>query len=532
MSPRRTSRRRFLTRATRAGLGIGLGGGLLSGCPSEGEAVGPVATGGAGPEPWGAAPAGALEGLLPAAARPEGVLELFLTGGVNPWDSFYVVPEFGDPAAGGPRAGSMWWTYQEPYGEEPTVPEMFAACGGGAQELLQPFAADSAGRTVHLGPFVLALRERPDLLARMRVVVMRHSQAPHETAIPLSLCGHRFGSPRMASTGTHVQRFHQERSPRVPPHAYVLYPGLFDLDAFSADVGTALGLHPGVARPLELSLRFMDRLATQLGRTQVPGDLARYDRAVDHYTAIQRRRLTTPGRDGTVRAPAFEDFEFARRSMAGSPELTDLFPEALLGTRPGEACGYDNDLDDTEHGLAVATRLLTHPTTPARWVTSIDGGLEGASGGLAYDTHNRHVAEGGRNLTHAMRRLVRRINEPGEGDPDKLDLDRHLVVVSTEFGRTPYKEGEDGLDHWPGGYVQVLLGGPIGPDQAGVVGAIGEDGVATDWVTPAEFRAGMLQAQGIWPFSPEAFAVGELRGGETGLDAAMALRERLWGRPT
>jgi hypothetical protein len=128
-----------------------------------------------------------------------------------------------------------------------------------------------------------------------------------------------------------------------------------------------------------------------------------------------------------------------------------------------------------------------------------------------------------------MRRLAAKINEPGEGDPGKLDLDRHLVVISTEFGRTPYREGEDGLDHWPGGYVQVLLGGPVGPDQAGVVGAIGEDGWATDWLSPADFRAGMLQGLGIWPFSNEAFALGELRIGGSELDAAVALREKLWG---
>ena len=63
-----------------------------------------------------------------------------------------------------------------------------------------------------------------------------------------------------------------------------------------------------------------------------------------------------------------------------------------------------------------------------------------------------------------------------------------------------------------------------------MVGAIGEDGVATDWVTPAEFRAAMLSGLGIWPFSPEAFAVGDLPEVTTERDGAVRLRERVWGR--
>ncbi len=485
------------------------------------------APGTAGPSaPWGTAPEDAAEALLPADLRPSGVLELFLPGGMNAWDTFYVVPEFGDPAAGGPNAGTMWHSFQS---EGLTVARQFAECGGEGRELLQAFGPDSAGRTVHLGPFVLALRDRPDLLARMRVLVTRHAQAPHQTAIPLALCGHRFGSPRMTGTATHVQRFHQERDPRSAPHAFVLYPGLYDLGQFNADVGTAIGRHRGIARPLDLNLRYMDRILAQLARTTPTGDLEALDRAVNHYTSMYSRRLTPPEREQVI-TPVLDDYLFARQSMVAAPDLTGLFDESLQRGARGEACGHENTPDDTEHGLAVATRLLTHPETPARWVTSIDGGLDVAEAGLSYDTHAFHVRDGGRNVTHAMARLAARINEPGEGDPAKLDLDRHMVLISTEFGRTPFKEGEDGLDHWPDGFVQVVLGGPVGPDQAGVVGAIGEDGVATDWVTPAEIRAALLQAQGIWPFSPEGFAVGDLRDVTTERDAAMLLRERIWGR--
>lgn len=499
---------------------------MLAGCPAEDvEESTPAVRPGA---LWGTPPAAGL-GLLPSlASRPEGVLDLFLTGGVNPWDSFYVVPEHGDPAAGGPHAGTGWWSFQEP-GRGPSVREMFDRCGGAGRDLLQPFGVDSAGRTVHLGPWVLALRDRPDLLSRMRIVVTRHTQAPHGNAIPLVLCGHRFGSPRMAGTTTHVQRFFQERDFRTAPHAYVLYPGLPDLVGFNADVGTAIGRHRGYARPLELNLRLMRRLADQLGRTALPSTLERYDRAVNHYAWTYGRRLIAPGRDGGVRAPSLDDYLFARSSMATAPELADLFGPELARGPVGEACDVSHEPDDTEHGLDVATSLLLDPTRPARWVTSIDGGLRSVAGGLAYDTHVGHVEDGGRNLTHAMRRLAAHIREPGDDDPTKLDLDRHLVLITTEFGRTPYLESGDGLDHWPEGFVQILLGGPVGPDQAGVVGAIGEDGVATDWVSPAELRAALLLVQGIWPFNREAFDIGDVRGARDAVEAAAMLRERVWG---
>ena len=39
--------------------------------------------------------------LLPESARPDGIFELYLYGGMAAWDTFYAVPELCDPAAGG-----------------------------------------------------------------------------------------------------------------------------------------------------------------------------------------------------------------------------------------------------------------------------------------------------------------------------------------------------------------------------------------------------------------------------------------------
>jgi hypothetical protein len=165
------SRRSFLRRGagalTAAGLGVG--------CTEPTPVAGP------GNGPWGSpADATQAEALLPSGTAPEGVLELFLWGGVNALDTFHVIPEHGDPAAGGQYAGQGWWVYQDgPNG----IPAVFDRCGGGDRPLLQPWRNDSAGRQVHLGPFIYPFRERADLLARTRSMVMRHDAAPHQVAV-------------------------------------------------------------------------------------------------------------------------------------------------------------------------------------------------------------------------------------------------------------------------------------------------------------------------------------------------------------
>jgi len=471
--------------------------------------------------PWGTAPnADAAAAGLPEAVRPAGVLDLVLVGGLAAWDTFYVAPDLGLPTDEAP--GTLWWSYAEGPGG---VAEAVADCLG-EDDLLVPFGTDSGGRTIHLGPFLMALRRRPDLLARTRIVVHRHDQAPHQTALPLSLCGHGFGSPRMAGTAAHVERYWAEREPRPEPHAYVLFPDLPEVTEFNADAAHAIGQHPGLARPMPLQLGFFERLQAQLARDGL-ADPDRHDAAVAGYITRYRQRLRSPERD--VRARLLDDFEFARSTLARAPDLRGVVgdPVALAG---GSYCGRLAENDRSAQGLTVATRLLTHPTTPARWVTALDGGLGAVHVNSSYDTHGNHVEASLRSTLNVFEQLANRINEPGEDDADKLDLDRHLVCVTTEFGRTPFREGDTGLDHWPEGYVQVLIGGPITPDEAGVVGAIDGEGFATDYTSPTAWRAAMLQAVGAWPFADAAFDVGDLDEGDDAVAAARLLRSRIWGR--
>ena len=478
----------------------------------------------AGRAPWGDTTGEKSHLLLPEALRPDGVLEVFLMGGLCPWDTFYVVPEHGRPDAS-TAPNSQWWTFQE--GEE-SVEKYFAACDGGQRPLLQPWTTDAAGREVSLGPWLYPLRDRPDILARMRVLVMNHVFEPHDAATPLALTGHPRGTPRMSCTGAHVQRYQREHDAtgRVTPYAYTLFSGDSEIEAqFDIHSASASGLHGASARPLEIRLTADNPLPEQLGRAHLGGWHREMDAGAAHY--LQRYRAAL---GGATYAPALGEVEQARRALTFADQLAGVFSADVLAPALGAECGSETLLDTSAMGPRLARGLLTREADRARYVTYIDSGLINASG-AGYDTHDYHVRESSRNVVHTMRLLTESINAPGEVDPRKLDLDRHLVLLSTEFGRTPYPEfGKPlGLDHWPFGYVVVLIGGPVRPEQAGVAGAIGPTGNATSGFTPGELRAALLLAQGIWPFASESFAVGDVRNAATEEAAAELLRSSLLG---
>ncbi|HIA01701.1 MAG TPA: hypothetical protein EYN66_07290, partial [Myxococcales bacterium] len=147
-------RRRFLQLAT----SVIVGGLIGYGCKGSSGPVNLASTGLQG-GPWGQAPANYAHALLPKERRPEGMLKIFLLGGMTPWETFYTVPEHGDPAKGGAYSGQQWWSFQN----EPnwmSIPEWYDTCEGGQKPLYEPFAIDSAGKTVNLGPLIHVLRDR------------------------------------------------------------------------------------------------------------------------------------------------------------------------------------------------------------------------------------------------------------------------------------------------------------------------------------------------------------------------------------
>jgi hypothetical protein len=475
--------------------------------------------------PWATPPDRVARSVLrPPEQRVQQLLEVYLYGGLGPFETFYTVPGYGAPDD--PRYPSeQSWLYRS------QVEAARERCGHADLPFSEPFARDALGVEVHLGPFVAALRRRPDILARMRVLVMHHTLEPHEAAIPYALTGFRLGNSRLAGLGASVQRYFLDREPgdRRVPWAWVLYPE----DIISTDnvrAASAVGLHTGAARPLDLRIGQGGTLHRDLARPWLHGRAEAWDALVAHQGQALRGRYQLA--DGPQRSRALDDHAYAARTLAEGDALAQVLGTAGFTPIPTTSCDTDRDTSLTEMSLELATSLLTHPTAPARHITVVDGGMIPASGGGGYDVHTDHVRDTARNLHATLEALAWRINEPGEANPSKIDLDQTMIVLNTEFGRTPFAQPGPGAgtNHHPYGYVTVLIGGAVGPEQRGIVGAIGPDGWAADHVTPVEARAALLTAMGIWPFTQESFAIGDLRELRREADGVVWLDEIVLGR--
>ncbi|MBK9037446.1 MAG: DUF1501 domain-containing protein [Myxococcales bacterium] len=472
--------------------------------------------------PFGEAPDRAASVVLPEARRARRVLEVFLYGGLSPWETLYFVRGYGRPT-------DPTYPDQQYYALDNSAAN--AACGlpsGGA--LGQFFARDAAGADVELGPFARRLWPRTDLLERMRIIVQAHRLEPHEAAVPQALTGRPVGQPAAAGLGSHIQRFFVERDGggRASPWSYLFATGGISGDNVSAAAST--GLHPGSARPLAIKLDNAATFARMLDRTTVTDAGApAYDALTGVYLQQYQQRLTWPGQ-GPVRSTRFADTAVAAGTVGKYQALQQVLAPELFMARGGSACGSSTPVDLPGMSLEAARALLTHPTEPARYVCVSDVGLSEAVGGGGYDTHQRHARDTSRNFDNLLRSLTAIINGPGEADPRKLSLDDTLIILNTEFGRTPTpQEGGDGRNHHPYGYVTAFLGATITPAERGVFGAIGPDGRATTAATPAENRIAALLAMGIWPFAQEAFAVSDVPDAISEEDAARRATARVLG---
>ena len=454
-----------------------------------------------------AAPAPAA--LVPESLRAERVLEVFLCGGVSQYESFYCVPEHG-------KSDNTHWHLFESSSELALALE---TCGI-SEPALEPFAEDALGQVVHLGPFAAPLRRRSDLIQRLRVNVTQHDLAPHEAAIPLALSGRSLGSPRVAGLGAHIQQHFAGDGASGAPLSYVLTSSSMNtvfIDNLRAL--TATGSYSALARPLELQVDGATEFIQRLERPAVGTSRAQVDGLVAAYADLYAAELTWPASAASVRAPRVADFRAASAAMAQAATLRETFDAALFLPQAGTSCGDTVAVDSVRMQLGLAARLLTHPSRPARYVCVVDTGfVPNTNGGGAYDSHSDNVSIQARNLTHTLAELAQWIRAPGETAPDKIDLDSTLVVLTTEFGRTPHAEGVTGRNHWPYGYAQAFLGGPI--RTPGVSGACDGSARGVAAATPAESRIAALLALGIWPFGPEGFNVADVPGAPSEAEAA------------
>jgi hypothetical protein len=469
---------------------------------------------------FGAFPSGAEAVTLPDGLRAKRVLEVFLYGGLSQWETLYFVRNYGTPTD--PQyANQQYYTYAA------SNAQMLGRCGTASFDTPRALGQDALGATVELGPFAERLWQRSDVVDRLRVVVQKHTLEPHEAAVPLALTGRPVGQPTAAGLGAHVQRARLEAGltpDRASPHSYVFATGGVSSDNVAA--AAAAGMHPGGARPLLVKTDNAAGFTSLLGRSTVGTARTYHDALVDTYTRQYNSRLTWPS-GKRVRSARTDDFEVAFGNTKRVDAIGAVLTDGLFTPRPGTACQATRQRDIPLIGLSAAARLLTHETEPASYVCVSDTGLYEASGGGGYDTHTENARDTATNFDNMLASLLGIINAPGENNPDKLDLDDTLIILNTEFGRTPRAQGTTGRNHHPYGYVTAFIGGPT---TKGVSGAIGPSGVAEMYASPAQNRIAAMLALGIWPFSQEAFAVSDVPGASGELDAALKAMQVCLGR--
>ena len=490
---------------------------------------------------WGAWPEDKEEAFLPLKQQANSVLELHVNGGLSCWDTFYSIPTWGQP----PTEHRFLYVMDEtaPWvggNADQSLQGRWNACTGGAGNLTEAFGPDDAnGVAVHLGPWLYPFRNRPDVLSRMRIVVTGHEQAAHEGANPLSFTGLRLGNPRMAGVGTAIQRYYLENEDapggggvRVAPYSYVLYPEGYK--PFNAIAASAVGSHPGTSRPLVVSVQPNSELTQLLARSALDNPDG-FDQAIAYYNSEYEARLRAFGHASPSRAPERENFDFASFARENATELINILSEDLFDpiAPPGTVCGDVQGGDDMPAMQArMAASLLTRETDAARYVLWIDAGLNPAVTG-GHDVHNFSVNINSANYPHTFQALLDIIAEPGDDTPGLINLDETMVVINTEFGRTPDPQGYPGsptlgTQHQPEGYVQVFIGGPV--TERSVYGAFRESDGFVDtnhpFVKPAQSRMMILQAMGIYPFSGQSYNVAEADADDE-LSGALLIRDML-----
>jgi hypothetical protein len=214
---------------------------------------------------------------------------------------------------------------------------------------------------------------------------------------------------------------------------------------------------------------------------------------VDMQRLTARRTLLTsldaPGKG----AVGYEDFQ----------HFHTLATEILCGSAVKRA--YDLDAEDPkirqtygDHlgGQSVLlARRLTEAGVPVVQVCCAAGDLNGGAGDM-WDTH-------GDNFNRLKNRLLpvldRALSALLQDLADRGTLDETLIVLLTDFGRTPRINGAAGRDHYPNVYSVALAGGGI---RGGQVYGSSDDHAAfprTQPCTPADIHATIFHALGISP---------------------------------
>lgn len=289
--------------------------------------------------------------------------------------------------------------------------------------------------------FCELLPKTADIADRLTVIrSLTHGEAAHERGAHNMFTGYR-PSPALVfpSMGSVVSHEYGPRN-NLPP--YVCVPGEPSEFAGSGYLSSSfapfsLGDDPA-------------RDGFQVRDLSLPGgvDEARYRRRLSALEAVNERFVKTTTADNVGAMSTFYQRAF---DLIGSPQAREAFniqaePDAIRDRYGRNQAGQR---------MLMARRLVE---AGARFVSLSYGGWD----------HHTNIFAASRNevpvLDQAFAALVTDLEERGL-------LDKTLVVVSTEFGRTPKVNGTAGRDHWSKVFSVVLAGG--GTKRGAIVGSSG-----------------------------------------------------------
>ena len=329
---------------------------------------------------------------------------------------------------------------------------------------------------------------------RMTVIRSMHHDAPsHRSAAYWNLTGHAPKMPDKSwprtrkdwpSLGSMVAHAKHDPERKLPGNVALPYP-IYDGD-------WANGQHAGfLGMPYDPVIMKPDQGTPYDGKSPVSGHLS-----FDLIEGVDEERLA------------------ARRSLLDALSGSELPPEPLehyqqrvfdmlLDAETRKAFKVDDE-PERQHrrygshilGQSLLTaRRLTGAGVPLVTVYAAAGDLNGSKG-AHFDTHvdgyNRLKNQMLPPLDQGLSALLDDLHESGR-------IEETLVVLLTEFGRTPKVNGSGGRDHYPKVYTVALAG--AGVSEGLLYGTSDASGAfpASQAATPADLHASIFHALGIAP---------------------------------
>lgn len=356
----------------------------------------------------------------------------------------------------------------------------------------EPIATAVPG--IQIGEHLPRMAQYTDKLAIIRS--MHHRSSAHGKGMYWNITGHAPPAPEAAVNlppsrqdwpclGGMVSRFRQ--APAGFPHAVQLPYPLVDNNTLQAgDNAGFLGASadPIIVRP--------DRGRAWGGISRDLGAMVlQQAEGVDSARLVGRQNLMESierGFNTSASGRSYDSFRSRAADMLLSPTVQAAFnldrePMSLRDRYGDHLCGQS----------ILLARRLTEAGVPIVTVVCAAGDLNGSAGDH-WDTHGNNFNRLKRDLLPPFDRGVSALLQDLS---DRGRLGETLVVLLTDFGRTPRINGGAGRDHYPNAYSIFLAGGGIRGGQVyGSSDRIGAE--PRDLPTgPADVHATIFHALGI-----------------------------------